>query len=116
MRFDTHEAAFLGHAAGLLPDDIWIPCLRSLHADLATPEYVEVWRRAREFYAVSFATMVDTLLADAVHMAEEPGNATAAGLLRERPTDLSAELNVARTVLSDGAIAVDRIFSPTNEP
>ena len=59
VRLNTHESTFLGHAGGLLDDDIWGGWRNVIRTDFAIPEFRSVWPRAKLFYAPSFVAFVD---------------------------------------------------------
>ena len=64
LRLDTHELNFISHAQGLLTDDVWTGWWNVLKADFTDAEFYEAWAAAKHFYAPSFVTFVDELIAD----------------------------------------------------
>jgi hypothetical protein len=63
VRLNAHEGNFLAHDTGRLNDDIWIPWSRVLETDMTIAEYRAVWPNARNFFAASFVSYVDSVIA-----------------------------------------------------
>ena len=62
VRMDVHESVFMSRMEQLLEDDVWVGWKKVIEADAATPEFRTVWSVAEKFYAVRFATFVNTLI------------------------------------------------------
>jgi hypothetical protein len=62
VRMDVHESVFMSRMEQLLEDDVWVGWKNVIEADVATPEFRTVWTVAEKFYAVRFATFVNSLI------------------------------------------------------
>ena len=63
IKFDMHELNFVSHEGGLLADELWSGWQAVVETDFASPEFRECWHLTKRFYALSFVTYVDSVIA-----------------------------------------------------
>lgn len=61
LRLEVHEASYLAHLDGTLPDDVWLAWHRVIELDAATVEFGVVWPVVRAMYSARFVAFLEGL-------------------------------------------------------